>query len=79
MSTSEDIFRDAVALPPDVRAELAERLIASLADEISPKITIAQVADVRRRIAQVDSGETTLISGDEVLSRARQLLKDHKP
>lgn len=79
MSTSEEIFQDAVALPPDVRAELAERLIASLADEISPEITSAQVAEVRRRIAQVESGEVTLIPGDEVLAETRRLLKDHKP
>ncbi|MGI9066579.1 MAG: addiction module protein [Pyrinomonadaceae bacterium] len=79
MSTSEEIFQDAVALPPDVRAELAERLIASLADEISPKITSALVAEVRRRIAQVEAGEATLIPGDEALARARNLLAAHLP
>ena len=79
MPTSNEIFRDAVALPPDVRAELAERLIASLADEISPEITSAQLAEVRRRVAQVESGEVTLIGGDEVLAKARGLLKEHKP
>lgn len=78
MSTSEEIFQDAVALPPDVRAELAERLIASLADEISSEITSAQVAEVQRRVAQVESGEVTLIAGDEVLAKARRLLKEHK-
>jgi putative addiction module component (TIGR02574 family) len=79
MSTTEEIFQDAVALPPDVRAELAERLIASLADEISPEITSEQVVEVRRRIALVESGEAALIPGDEVLARARRLLKEHKP
>lgn len=73
MSTSEEILQDAVALPPDVRAELAERLIASLANEV--EITSAQVAEVQRRVAQVESGEVTLIPGDEVLAKARRLLK----
>jgi putative addiction module component (TIGR02574 family) len=77
MPTSEEIFRDAVTLPPDVRAELAEMLIASLADDLSPEITGAQLAEVRRRIAQVESGEAALIPGDEVLAGARRLLKDH--
>ena len=79
MATSEEIFQDAVALPPDVRAELTERLIASLADDISPEITNAQLAEVRRRIAQVESGEAALIPGDEALARVRNLLAAHLP
>jgi putative addiction module component (TIGR02574 family) len=78
MATSEEIFRDAVALPTDVRAELAERLVASLADDVSAEITEAQLAEVRRRIAQVESGEVALIPGDEVLARVRRLLAEHK-
>jgi hypothetical protein len=39
MATSEEIFRDAVALPPDVCAELTERLVASLADDIPPELS----------------------------------------
>ena len=79
MATSEEIFQDAVALPLDVRAELTERLIASLADDVSPEITEAQLAEVRRRIAQVESGEVALIPGDEVLARVRNLLSNHLP
>jgi putative addiction module component (TIGR02574 family) len=79
MATSEEIFRDAVALPPDVRAELTERLIASLANDVGPEITNEQLMEVRRRIAQVESGEVKLIPGDEVLSRVRRLLSDHTP
>ena len=77
MTTSEEIFHDAVALPADVRAELAERLIASLADDASPEVTEAQLAEVRRRIAQVESGEVALIPGDEALARVRTLLARH--
>lgn len=79
MATTEEIFRDAVALPHDVRDELTERLIASLADEISPEITNAQLAEVRRRISQVESEETALIPGDEALARVRNLLAKHLP
>ncbi len=74
MATSEEIFRDAADLPHEARAELAERLIASLADDVSPEITGAQLAEVRRRIAQVESGEVELIPGDEALARVRNLL-----
>ena len=79
MATSEEIFNDAVALPPDVRAELTERLVASLAEDVSPEITSAQLAEVRRRIAQVESGEVELTPGDEVLARVRNLLAQHLP
>ena len=45
MARSEEIFRDAMALAPDARAELTERLVESLAQEISPEITSAQLAE----------------------------------
>lgn len=79
MATSEEIFREAVALPTDVRVELTERLIASLAADVSPETTKAQLAEVRRRIAQVDSGEVALIPGDEVLAQVRRLLAERTP
>jgi putative addiction module component (TIGR02574 family) len=79
MATSEEIFREAMTLSPEVRAELAERLIGSLAEDVSPEITSAQLAEVRRRIAQVESGEVKLIPGDEALARVRNLLAQHLP
>jgi putative addiction module component (TIGR02574 family) len=79
MGTSEEIFRDAMALPPEARAELTDRLVESLAQDISPEITEAQLAEVRRRIAQVESGEVKLIPGDEAWARVRNLLAQHLP
>ena len=79
MATSEEVFRNAMALPPEARAELTERLVESLAQDISPEITEVQLAEVRRRIAQVESGEVELIPGDEVLARVRSLLAQNLP
>ena len=79
MPTSEEILLDALALPPDARAELTERLVESLARDISPEITSAQLAEVGRRIAQVESGGAVLIPGDEALARVRSLLAQHLP
>lgn len=79
MGASEEIFRDAMALPADARAELTERLVESLAQDISPEITEAQFAEVRRRIARVESGEVELIPGDEVLTRVRGLIAHNLP
>jgi len=75
----EEIFHDAMALPPEARAELTERLVESLAQDISAEITEAQLAEVRRRIAQVESGEVELIPGDEAPARVRNLLAQHLP
>ncbi|HMH45640.1 MAG TPA: addiction module protein [Pyrinomonadaceae bacterium] len=79
MVTSEEIFRDAMAMPADARAALTERLVENLAQDISPEITTAQLAEVRRRIAQVESGEVELVPGDEALVRVRNLLAQHLP
>jgi putative addiction module component (TIGR02574 family) len=56
MPTSEEVFHEVMALPPEARAELTERLVEGLAQDVSPEITSEQLAEVRRRIAQVESG-----------------------
>ncbi|MBA3514511.1 MAG: addiction module protein, partial [Pyrinomonadaceae bacterium] len=58
---------------------LTERLIGSLAEDISPEISNAQLAQVRRRNTQVESGEAALIPGDEALARVRNLVAKHLP
>jgi hypothetical protein len=77
MATTEEIFNDAVALPPDVRVELTERPIASLAEDISPELANAQLAEVGRRVSPVESGDAPLIPGDKALARARNLFAKH--
>jgi len=79
MTTSEEIFREAMTLSPGARTELVEQLIRSLTEDISPEITSAQLAEVRRRIAEVESGEGELIPSDEVSARARRLLAEQPP
>ena len=79
MSTSEEIFREAMMLAPEVRAELAERLIGSLAEDVSREIAESQIAEVQRRIGKVETGEVELVPGDEVLARARRLIAKKTP
>ena len=40
----------------------------------SSDIAAAQAAEVRRRIAQVESGEVSLIPGDEALAHVRRIV-----
>jgi putative addiction module component (TIGR02574 family) len=74
MATAEQLYQDALALPTETRIELTERLVASLADDIPTEIQRAQIDEVRKRIAQVESGEVELIPGDEALARVRNVL-----
>jgi putative addiction module component (TIGR02574 family) len=77
MTTAEKIYRDALALPAETRVALTERLVASLADDVPAEIQRAHIDEVRKRIAQVESGEVKLIPGDEALARVRNVLTKH--
>lgn len=79
MTTAEKIYRDALALPSETRVELTERLVASLADDVPAEIQRAHIDEIRKRIAQVESGEVQLIPGDEALARVRNVLSEHSP
>jgi hypothetical protein len=77
MTTADKLYQDALALPAETRVELTERLVASLADDIPSEIQRAHFDEVRKRIAQVESGEIQLIPGDEALARVRNVLTRH--
>ena len=68
------ILRDAVQLSPSERAELADHLVETLASDIPPEIERAQIAEVRRRIAQIDSGEVAVVPEEHALEHVRRIL-----
>jgi putative addiction module component (TIGR02574 family) len=68
------ILEEAEQLSAAERAELADRLVESLAHDIPSDFAQAQIAEVRRRIAQVEAGEVALIPGEEALAHARRLV-----
>ena len=68
------LLEEARQLSSAERAELADRLVESLARDISPDIAQAQITEVRRRIAQVEAGEVALIPGEEALAYVRRLV-----
>jgi hypothetical protein len=77
MTTAEKLYQDALALPSETRVALTERLVASLAHDVPSEIQRAHIDEVRKRIAQVESGEVELIPGDKALADVRKLLSDH--
>jgi len=68
------ILEEAEQLSTQERAEIADRIVESLARSIPPEIAQEQMTEVRRRIAQVESGEVTLIPGEEALAHVRRIL-----
>jgi len=68
------ILEKAEQLSAPERAELADRIVESLAHHILPDIAAAQITEVCRRIAQVESGEVSLIPGDEALAHVRRIV-----
>ncbi len=63
----------ALLLPPEERARLAQRLIASLDRE--PGIAEAWDQEIMRRIAEFHAGRLDSLSAEEVLAEARSRLR----
>ena len=68
------ILAEVERLSPPERAELTDRLVETLPSHVLPEIERAQIEEVRRRIAQVESGEVALIPGDQALEQVRRLV-----
>lgn len=73
---SEALFDAALALPRDSRAELAERLLISLHDELPledpAEVEAAWTAEAERRLAEFEAGTAVLVPGEEVLKMLRE-------
>jgi len=68
------ILEEGEQLSAPERAELANRIVESLAHDTPTDIAQAQMTEVRRRIAQVEAGEVALIPGEEALAHVRRLV-----
>ena len=72
-TTAEEIETAAMHLSVSERARLAQRLLASL-DEDS-EVEQAWAAEIDRRIAAYENGDTTLVPAAEVFARIRTRLR----
>ena len=71
--TLDQLEAEALGLPSEERARLAERLLASLREEGS-KVERAWEEEIRRRLADFDAGRTQAVPASEVFARARARL-----
>lgn len=70
MATSvEELYQKALDLDERKRADLAARLIESLDTEVEEGVEAAWLAEVERRMEELDTGQVQSISWDEVRAR----------
>ena len=68
---SRVLLEEALRLPPDERAEVAEQLIASLDEAPDTDVEQAWQEEIQKRIQQIDRGEVKTIPWEEVQRRLR--------
>lgn len=66
---ASDILEEALALPPEARAEIASRLISSLDDGVDDDAEATWSAEIARRIRDIDNGTIRLVPWTEVRRR----------
>jgi len=69
--TVEQIAEEALSLPSEARALLADRLVESLDPAEDGYIHQLWVKEARRRIDEVRGGEVATISGEEAFAQVR--------
>lgn len=71
MAARPDLFEAALALPAGERAELVHELLASLDEPLDDpeSVRAGWEAEIERRLADIDSGKTVLLTEDEVRAR----------
>lgn len=73
------IFDEAMALPPEQRRELAERLLDSVQEPSSPEIEEVQYQEVLRRLRDIEEGKEELIDSEVVEAELRALVENFRP
>lgn len=73
MSTeASKILTEVLALPPDERAQLVEKILDSLGAEPDKERLERWAAEAESRLDAIDRGELDVLPGEEVLERLRQ-------
>ena len=67
-----ELFEKAADLPEEDRATLAGLLIESLESEVDEGVEVAWKEEIKRRVAQLDSGEVETIPWERVRARLLQ-------
>lgn len=72
---ARELESKALGLPPEDRARLAERLLASLEGIAEPEAEALWLAETERRLAELESGVVVGTPADEVFRKSRSALR----
>jgi len=80
MTMREQVLQNALALPPEDRVFLVERLEESVSHGqfASPEIAAAWTAEIDRRIAAYERGELQAAEATSSIERMRDYLSAHR-
>lgn len=68
-------YKEAMSLPDELKAVLAEQIIQYLEINIDPSLEQLHLETVRRRRNEMRSGKVQPLNGKDALNKARRLLK----
>jgi putative addiction module component (TIGR02574 family) len=71
--TLDQIVEETRQLPPDIVAELVERILVARHGGLEPAVEQQWKEEVRRRINQIQNGEVEGIPVEESLARMRKI------
>jgi putative addiction module component (TIGR02574 family) len=66
MAKTDSIIEEALHLPRESRALLAEKLLESLDYEEGFEVRPEWIEEIRRRCREIDEGTATLVPGEQV-------------
>jgi putative addiction module component (TIGR02574 family) len=66
------LLKEALSLPPELRAALADSLLESLDVDVDEGTESKWREEIRKRMAELDSGNVRTISWSEVETRLRE-------
>jgi putative addiction module component (TIGR02574 family) len=69
----DKLLKDVLALPPEVRAAMAAKLLDSLEVEVDEDVEATWRAEIEHRLREVDAGRVTTTPWSEV---RKSLLRD---
>jgi putative addiction module component (TIGR02574 family) len=74
-SLAREVESRALRLPRRERARLAQRLISSLDQEVSPDVDKLWLKEAERRLRELKSGRAAGIPAEKVVRKARSALR----
>jgi len=66
-----ELLKDALSLPPEGRAALADSLLESLDQEIDEGAEQAWLDEIQKRLREIDTGAVTMVPWEEAERRLR--------